>query len=147
MKAIMKLVWVGMVMTLGAGCDGMVAEEPGVTLGALSTGTSTDDVIVDGGIVTGENPWVKRKPRPAVFGDGYVVTSGGDVEVINDFATEDDGPGVVRDCSASATKCNASCTLTGEGTCTSTTHSASCTLVYPCGDAVCETTTTASCVD
>lgn len=147
MKAMMEIVLVGLTLTFGVGCDGALQPEPGRVTAALSSpGGTSDDVIVDGRIITGESSKEVKPTRSAI--GSYVVASGDEVVVINDLAVEGDGPGVVRDCSASATACKASCTLTGTGTCTSTSHSATCTLTYHCGDDnLCETEHTVSCVD
>lgn len=125
-------------------CDGMMVEEPATVSSALA---AADDVIVDGKIITGPSFTGSASRRtgkvvaPADHepADGYITSSGGGrTTVFNDYATEDNGPGVVKDCSAKATDCNVQCTVVGQGTCSSGSTSVECSLIYPCGENMCE---------
>lgn len=132
----------------GAACDGADVEAPASITAALG---SADDVVVDGKVITGENPRsAARSPSKrgadSAPADSYITSKGdGPTVVFNDFATEGDGPGVVRDCTATASECNASCSVVGEGTCDAGATSVTCSITYPCGDNICETSHTQHC--
>lgn len=120
---------------------------------AIAESALSDDVIVDGRIITAENYVTPRPVSAKVVAapsrdpkNGFIATSGdGEVTVFNDFATEDRGPGVVKDCDAAASDCNISCEVVGDGLCESTTNWVSCTLYFDCGPAICSTTVSQVC--
>jgi len=77
-----------------------------------------------------------------------IKTRGGPTETISGLVSEDP-PGVLEDCTATASDCGASCSVVGHGDCSSGSNFAACTVFTTCttaeGEGLCKATTTVTC--